>query len=428
MYDWEGVWARDAQLEPPGDWSFWLLRGGRGVGKTRTGAETTNRWAYTKAADNIMIAGRTATDVRTFMIEGKSGILRTSPPWFMPEYLPTKMEIRWPNGVIGTIRYGDAPNGFRGFDGKRAWLDELFHWNSAGDCYDNLILGLREAGEELGFKILITSTPRPTPLMRTVLNDPDTVDVRGSTSDNRANLDPKWLAKVTQLYGGTRLGRQELDGEVLEDCPGAGWDHEQITPHRVDEAPELEMIVIAVDPAMSEDGANAETGIVAVGRDEHGHCYVLEDATATYSAEGWGSKVVNLYRRHHANYVVAEINNGGNLVSRNIHVEDPGIPIKTVHAKNGKRLRSEPVAALYGRGLVHHVTFGDPGRFAALEYQMTQVDPDELRKRKRSVNDDEHRKDRYDRADALVYGVSFAKYDAPPGKGAGGWLAGYAPG
>lgn len=420
-YDWEGVWARDKQLEPPGDWMFWLMRAGRSGGKTRAGSETVIKWAREHVTDNILIGGRTSTDVRSFQIEGKSGILKVSPPWFMPEYQPSKMRLVWPNGVIGTIRYGDAPNGFRGFEGGRAWLDELFHWGCASECWSNLLLGLREIGKEVGTKIVITSTPIPTPLMREVLADPDTVDVRWPTKDNRANVDPRWLTKMTAKWGGTRFGLQELEGEILEDCPGASWRLDQIAPYRVEVAPTLELIVVAVDPAMTEDGSGAETGIVVVGRAENGHCYVVEDATGVYGAEAWGYKVAELYRRWKANYVVAEINNGGTLVARNIHVEDPSIPIKTVHAKNGKRLRSEPVVALYGRGLVHHVTQGDPSRFSALEHQMTQVDPDDI---KRSKKTEDERRDRYDRADALVYGVSFAKYNAAPGD-ASGWLDGY---
>lgn len=424
-HDWEGVWARDEQIEPTDrDWFVWLQRAGRGAGKTRTGAETVIKWARNKEAMDILIGGRTSTDVRTYQIEGKSGILRVSPPWFMPIYNVSKMSLVWPNGVRATIRYGDTPAGFRGFEGGRAWLDELFHWGQARACWDNLIFGLREAESVGGTRIMITSTPLSTPLCREIIADPDTVDRRGTTMDNRANLDQKWLAKVQSRYGGSRFGMQELEGRVLDDCPGAGWTFDQVAPHRVDEAPDLEVIVIAVDPAMKDDGPNAETGIVVVGRAANGHCYVVEDITGQYKAELWGYKVAELYRRYNANYVVAEINNGGNLVTRNIHVEDSSIAVRTVNAKNGKRLRSEPVVALYGRGLVHHVTHGDPHRFDDLEHQMTQVDPDDLRVRKGSVNDSGPR-DRYDRADALVYGVSFAKYDAPPGAGVGGWFAGY---
>ena len=383
------------------------------------------RWAYNREADYILIGGRIAGDVRSLQVEGPSGILKCSPPRFVPRYYPSKREIHLPNGVIGSVRYGDEPDGFRGFQGGRGWLDELFRWKYAKVAFDNLMLGMREAGADGGTKLLITSTPKPTPLMRAILKDPDTYDTRGSTRDNRANLDPRWLAKIERLMAGIRHGRQELDGEVLEDCPGALWSWELVAKSWVELAPTLELIVIGVDPAMSEDGAGAETGIVVVGLGDDGHAYVLEDASGAYTAEGWASEVVELYRKYGANYVVAEVNNGGNLVTRNLRVEDPSVPVKTVHAKKGKRLRAEPVLAQYERGLVHHVLDGDPNRFAKLEHQQTQVDPDELRKaRAKGSGQGDNEVDWYDRVDAEVYAVSFAMFDRPPDD-AGDWLDAY---
>lgn len=436
LYDWVGFWAREEQLEPEDDgWIFWLIRAGRGWGKTRTGAETVNLWAEAKVTEQILIAGRTAGDVRQLQIEGPSGILRRARPWFEPKYFPSKREVRWPNGVIGVIRYGDEPAGFRGFEGGRGWLDELFHWAYAEEAYDNLVLSMREAGTVGNTRMVITSTPRPTALMRRVLRDPDTRDVKGHTMDNRANVDPKWLRKMIAMFGNSRKGLQELAGEVLTDAPGAAWSFEVIARNRVDKIPAINLVVIGVDPAFTEDGHNAETGIVVVGIGDNGHAYVLEDASGIYSAEGWASAVVFLHRKWDAAYVVAEVNNGGNLVARNIHVEDPSVVVVDVNAKQGKRLRSEAFVALYGRGMIHHMVGAtpqepgtDPNRFAALEYEMAQVDPDEMR-RKKSAGDDELEpgvpRDLYDRVDALVYALSYGMFGKPP-EDVDDWLDGYA--
>lgn len=397
LWDWE-FWAREEQLEPEGDWFTWLLRSGRGFGKTRTGSETVNKWARLKVSKQILIAGRIAGDVRSLMIEGPSGILATSPPWFRPHYEPSKRQITWPNGVIGVIRYGDEPDGFRGFEGGRAWLDELFHWMKADAAYDNLILGMRELGD---IRMLITSSPKPTKLCRDIAKESDTIDVKGSTFDNAVNLAPKYLAKIRKRFEGTRQGRQELYGEILSDNPAAQWKYETIAEHRVDAAPELERVVVGVDPAATYGEKSDETGIIVAGvggRERHG--YVIADHSLRAHPQEWATAVVRAFRKHRANLVVVETNNGGDMVEHTLRMVDDTIPIKRVHAKKAKRTRAEPVAALYEQGRVHHV--GGPGCshldqesqvMHELEEQLCNIDLDAH---------DEHD----DRLDALVYALT----------------------
>lgn len=375
LHDWE-FWARPEQLPPPGDWILWLIRAGRGFGKTRTGAETTNLWAEREESKQILIAGRTAGDVRSLMIEGPSGILATAKPWSRPLYEPSKRQITWPNGVIGVIRYGDEPDGFRGFEGGRAWLDELFHWKRASDAYDNLLLGMREAGCG-GVRIMVTSTPKPTKLCKELIKDPDTVVTNGSTYDNAANLDKKWLAKVRKKYEGTRTGKQELHGEVLEDNPGASWTYDIIARNRVepDEVPPLDRIVVGIDPATSHGPDSDETGIVVGGRAANGHGYRLQDLSLRAKPDGddgWAKVAIMAYHRWNANAVVVEDNNGGDLVEAVLRVIDKQVPIIRVHAKNGKRVRAEPIAMLDEQGQIHSVGTG----MDELETQMATVDLD----------------------------------------------------
>jgi phage terminase large subunit-like protein len=407
LHDWE-FWARPEQLPPPGDWILWLIRAGRGFGKTRTGAETTNQWAENEEAKQILIAGRTAGDVRSLMIEGPAGILACSKPWFRPLYEPSKRQLTWPNGVIGVIRYGDEPDGFRGFEGARAWLDELFHWGRAQDAYDNLMFGMRERGSDGGVRILVTSTPKPTKLCKALIKDPDTVVVNGSTYANSANLDPKWLAKVKQKYEGTRLGRQELHGEVLEDNPGASWTYEIIDRTRVepDQVPPLDRIVVGIDPAASHGPDSDETGIVVAGRAANGHGYRLQDLSLRAKPDGddgWAKTAVGAYHRWNANAIVVEDNNGGDMAEAVLRVVDKSVPIIRVRAKNGKRVRAEPIAMLDEQGMIHSVGTG----LVELESQMATVDLD--------AGDDHD-----DRIDAYVHAMTELLLD---GGGSGDPLA-----
>ncbi len=245
LYDWLGVWARPNQLAPPGDWFAWLLDAGRGFGKTRTGAEWIRARAESGEFGRFALIGSTAADTRDVMIEGESGLLAVSPSWFRPEYEPSKRRVTWPNGSIATTYSGDEPDQLRGPQHDSAWADELAKWKYATQAWDNLEFGLR-----LGSKpqVVVTTTPRPVPIIRLLLGDSQTVVSRGSSYDNMANLAPTFIQRVIRKYEGTRLGRQELHAELLEDTPGALWMRQQLETLRVLKAPALQRVVVGVDP------------------------------------------------------------------------------------------------------------------------------------------------------------------------------------
>lgn len=365
-YLWE-VQARPDQLPPKDDtWSTALYLAGRGWGKTRTGAG----WIISRAEANpkarIALVGRTAADVRDVMLEGESGILAKSPPWFQPRYEPSKRRVTWPNGAIATTYSGDKPDQLRGPQHTDAWADELAAWRYR-DAWDQLQFGLRLGDRP---RAIVTTTPRPTPLIKELLADPASHVVRGSTLDNRANLSPRFLDRMLARYEGTRLGRQELNGEVLDDNPGALWKRSDIDASRVTDTPELTRIVVGVDPAVTSNASSAETGIVVVGLGRDGHGYVLSDYSLSDTPEKWARAVVTAYRFHRANLVVGEVNNGGDLVEANIRTVDRSMPFRPVRASRGKATRAEPISALYEQGRVHHV-----GVLAELEDQLTDWDP-----------------------------------------------------
>ena len=362
-FDWE-IWARDKQLAPPGAWSTWVALAGRGFGKTRLGAEWI-RQRVAAGARRIALVGATAADVRDVMVEGTSGILAVSPSWERPRYEPSKRRLTWPGGCVGTTFSADEPNRLRGPQFDTAWCDELAAWRYLEEAWDMLAFGLR-LGDP---RCLVTTTPRPVRVLRDLLADPTTVAVRGSTYENRANLAQAFIRKVEAKYEGTRLGRQELHAEVLEDTPGALWTLGQIDKHRVARAPAMQRVVVAIDPAVSTGEGSAETGIVAAGLGEDGHGYVLADRSGEYTPDGWGRESVALYRLQKADRIVAEANQGGDLVESNLRTVDTSVPITLVHASRGKRTRAEPVSALYEQGKVHHV-----GSLAKLEDQMVTWD------------------------------------------------------
>lgn len=368
LYTWE-FWARPEQLPPKGDWFCWFLRSGRGYGKTRTGAE----WVIDKAKQGIgpiALVGQTKADVRDTMIElGESSILAISPPWFRPEYEPSKRRVIWPNGVIGVAYSGDEPDQLRGPQHAIAWVDEFAKFKYPEETWNNLKFGLRVGKKP---QIVVTTTPRPIEILKKIINHPSTVDVRCHTYDNVANLSEAYLTEVIKPLVGTRLGRQEIEGHILEDNPDALWKMHHIEANRVTKTPELKRVVIAVDPAVTLSEESAETGIIAAGLGKDGHGYVLEDLTLKASPHGWGSVAVAGYNKYRADRIVGEINNGGEMVEYTLRTIDPNISYKSVHASRGKVTRAEPIAALYEQGKVHHV-----GVFAQLEDQMTTWVPGE---------------------------------------------------
>ena len=361
-------WARPNQLPPPGDWRFWLILTGRGWGKTRTGAEWVRSEAETSRYVNII--GATADDARDIMIQGESGILSICPPWRRPEYKKSERRLDWPNGAETLIFTADEPDRLRGKQHQRLWADELAAWRYGQEAWDQAMFGTRLPGQSV--RVLVTTTPQPNnKVIRGLLKDPGCVVVRGITDENRSNLDPTWFSGIINRYQGTRLGRQELMGELLEDVPGALWTREQLDNLRLAEAPDLQRIVVAIDPAMTSGDNADETGIVAVGKARDGHAYVLRDVSGRFSPKTWAQRAAWLYHDLGADRVIGEVNNGGEMVEHTLRTADATIPYRAVHASRGKRVRAEPIAALYEQGRVHHI-----GGFPEMEDQMCNYTPD----------------------------------------------------
>ena len=351
-------------------WTTWLMLGGRGAGKTRLGAEWVRALAHghspyaNERHRSIALVGETEHDVREVMIEGPSGLLHVSPRSERPQWTATRRRLEWPNGAVAYAFSAEDPEQLRGPQFDAAWCDELAKWKHAEETFDMLQFGLRLGQRP---RQLVTTTPRPLGLIKRLLADPRTAVTRAGTQANAAHLSPAFLDEVLARYAGTRLGRQEIDGEIIEQRADALWTRDAIEAARVEQAPELCRIVIGIDPPGSaKPGADA-CGIVAAGIAEGGVLYVLEDASAQGLAPaGWAAKAIALYRRHKADAIVAEVNFGGDMVRAVLRQVDATVPVKCVHATRGKYLRAEPVAALYAQGKVKHV--GRP--FTQLEDEM----------------------------------------------------------
>jgi phage terminase large subunit-like protein len=360
-YDWPQFWARPNQLPPPGAWRCWLILSGRGWGKTRVGSEEVIAWSRTPNL-RIALVAETAADVRDVVVEGESGILACSPPWWRPTYQPTKRRLTWTNGTIATTFAGSDPEQLRGPQHHYAWVDELCKYQYPQETWDNLELGLRLGSHP---QVVATTTPRPIPLLRQLLSDPGTVVTRGSTHENTVNLAPSFRERIIQRYEGTRLGRQELYAELLEDTPGALWTRALLEEARVRQVPALRRIVIGLDPG-------SDAGIVVAGLGDDGHGYVLEDLSMSGSPATWAGQAIAGYYKYKANVIVAEANHGGDMVIATLATQDAKVATKKVWASQGKYARAEPVSALYEKGLVHHV-----GMFGELEDQLCNWVPGE---------------------------------------------------
>ncbi|KQP29433.1 terminase family protein [Methylobacterium sp. Leaf100] len=373
--------ARADQLSPcptpacPEDaWTTWAVVGGRGSGKTRTGAEWVRALAQgdpaftARPVGRIALIGETFADVRDVMIEGPSGLLSLDGP--RPRWSPSRRRLDWPNGAVGLAFSAEEPDSLRGPQFGAAWSDEIAKWRYADATWDMIQFGLRLGHAPRG---LVTTTPRPIP--RRLLAEPTTVVSRSRTADNAQNLAPSFLDAVVGRYAGTRLGRQELDGELIEDRADALWTRAALEHTRVARAPEdLRRIVVAVDPpATSKAGADA-CGIVATGLAPSGHAYVLADATlARATPEAWAAAALALYHRLDADSLVVEVNQGGEMVTAVLGQVDASVPVIPVRATRGKYLRAEPVSVLYAQGRVHHV-----GALPALEDELCDFGPDGL--------------------------------------------------
>lgn len=357
--------------------------GGRGAGKTRTGAEAVREMVERGVWGRVALVAPTAGDARDVMVEGDSGIMRVCPPWNRPIYEPSKRRITWPNGAMATTYSADEPERLRGPQHDGAWIDEPGTWRYP-EAFDMLMLGLRLGAFP---RWVATTTPRRTALIRKLLAWPGVVVTRDSTYENRDNLAPAFFDAIARQYEGTTLGRQELYAELLEDVPGALWTRANIDNYRVSVAPDLVRVVVAVDPAITsnEDNSN-ETGIIVAGVDAKQEVYIIADNSLIASPDSWARRVVNTYHTHHADRIVAESNQGGEMVEHTIRTVDRAVPVKLVHASRGKRTRAEPIAALYEQGRVHHV-----GTLSQVEDQMCSWLPGD---------------DSPDRMDALVWSVT----------------------
>ncbi|QLF71363.1 DNA-packaging protein [Peteryoungia desertarenae] len=385
--DWQ-LLARPEQLAPEGDWTSWLILGGRGSGKTRAGAEWLQAqvMAAGKRTDlRIALVAETLGDAREVMIDGVSGLTRIARR-MRPEVEISRRRIVWPNGAIAQIFSSEDPESLRGPQFHLAWCDELAKWKHADETYDMLQFALR-LGENP--RQVVTTTPRPIPLLKRLMADETTRLTRMATKRNAAHLAPGFLSALTGRYGGTRLGRQELDGELIEDRPDALWKRARLDEIVVKLSEPLRRIVVAVDPPAG--GTSACCGIVVAGLKENGQAVVLADCSVEGAGPaGWARAVVAAFRRFEADRVVAEVNQGGDMVRAVLEGIEAKLPLTTVRATRGKFLRAEPVAALYEQGRVTHA-----GRFAALEDQMCDFGPDGLSSGRSP-----------DRLDALVWALT----------------------
>jgi phage terminase large subunit-like protein len=360
--DWE-INARSAQIAPDGAWSSWLILAGRGFGKTRAGAGWIHACANLHADARMALIGATAADARAVMVEGESGLLATVPPDMRLRFEPSKRRLIWSNGAQATLYSAEEPDALRGPQFHYAWGDEAARWPSAVKCLANVRMALRLGKNP---QLLITTTPRPLRWLKAMIADPACHVVRGRTRDNAANLPLAFLEAVEREYGGTRLGRQELDGEMIEDQLGALWTRAIFEKHRLREVPSLTRIIVAVDPPAGA-GENADAcGIIAAGLGADGRGYVLGDRSVQgVSPDNWARAVVACADEFAADRVVAEVNNGGAMVEQVLRSVECNLPYKAVHASRGKIARAEPVAALYARGRVSHI-----GVFPALEDEL----------------------------------------------------------
>lgn len=385
---WEEV-ARPNQIPPDSEWLIWLILSGRGWGKTRTGAEWLANEAIKNPRTRWAIVARTFADARDTCAEGESGIVNVLQRYQVIRNWNRSMgEIVLTNGSKIKLFSAEEPDRLRGPQHHGAWCDELAAWEDP-DAWDQLMFGLRLGNRP---RTVVTTTPRPVALLKSLINRDTTYITRGNTFENAKNLAATALLELQARYAGTRLGRQELEGELLEDVEGALWSRSWIENTRIktEQLPSLYRIVVAIDPAVTSGEDSDETGIVIAGATNDGHFYVLEDATMKGTPDSWGKRAVQAYKDWKADRIVAEVNNGGDMVVMVLQQVDKFVPVTKVHATRGKRMRAEPISALYEQGRVHHV-----GSFTKLEDQMVSWTPES--------------NDSPDRLDALVWSLTELK-------------------
>jgi phage terminase large subunit-like protein len=343
-----GFRARPEQLAPAGDWTVWLILAGRGFGKTRAGAEWVTRMAMTHPGCRIALVGATQVDVAQVMVGGESGLMAVAPDGQRPKVTKGARQLTWPNGSTAMMVSAFEANRLRGPQFHFAWCDEIAAWTRPKAAWDNLRMGLRLGDRP---RVVVTTTPRPTPFVIELLKADGVAVTRGRTRDNRLNLPASYVREMQAAYGGTALGRQELEGEVLERVEGALWSHDLLDRCRQPAPPGLKRIVVGVDPPATV----GTCGIVVAGVDDGNHAHVLADASVSAtSPRGWADAVIGAADRFGADCVVVEVNQGGNMALSVLEASGRRLPLKSVRAAIGKSARAEPVATLYARGLVHH--------------------------------------------------------------------------
>lgn len=375
LYDWQGLWARDNQLPPAGNWRVWLINAGRGFGKTRSAAEWVRQQLVEMPGCRVGIIARTYSDATQVCVEGESGLLSTFSPAEREglEWNRSLGEGILKNGSRWTVFTSEKPDSLRGPQFHCLWADELAAWEKNRAAWEQVPFVVRlpwPSEPERAGRIVVSTTPRPVREIRELLKSPDTAVSGGTSFENWKNLNKLAQAKLEALRG-TRLGRQELMAEILDDVPGALWQRAIIEKHRIEKAPELTRIVIGVDPAVTAGEDSDETGIVVVGKGVDGRYYVLADRTCRLSPDGWARRTIEAFEEFEADRVVAEVNQGGDLVERLLRSASKNVPYKAVRATKGKRTRAEPIAALYEQGKVSHV-----GGHEKLEDQQCTFTPD----------------------------------------------------
>ncbi|MFN3468281.1 MAG: DNA-packaging protein [Novosphingobium sp.] len=391
-YDWR-TWGRANQMAPQGDWRVWLVLAGRGFGKTRLGAEWVRGIAESRPDSRIALVGASLHEARSVMVEGESGLLSIGAPWRRPVFESSMRRLVWPNGAQAFLYSAGEPEALRGAQHSHAWCDEIAKWQTASNramaAWDNLLMGLRLGSDP---RVVATTTPRAVPLvMRLLAGGEDVAVTRGSTFDNAANLPARFIEAMRRNYGGSVLGRQELLGEMIEDVAGALWNRRLIEAAREEAGAAVTRVVIGVDPPASAHGDACGIVVCGIGDDRIGR--VLADCSVERaSPERWAAAVANAARAWSADRVVAEANQGGEMVRAVLRAAGAHLPLRLVHARRGKAARAEPVAALYEAGRVRHV-----GMFARLEDELCGLMPGgEYRGPGRSP----------DRADACVWALT----------------------
>lgn len=364
QYLWQ-AWARPSQLPPLGDWLIWLILAGRGFGKTRSAAEFVRDEVHNNKVHRVGFVARTPAEARDVMIQGESGILAITPKSERPDYIPSRRCLEWPNGAKALVFSSQEPDQLRGPQFELTWGDEIRTWYYPQETWDNLLFGLRVGRHP---RAVVTTTPSPIPTIKKLVKSPDVVITRGTTYENRSNLSPSFYSQIISRYEGTRLGRQEINAEMLEDVEGALWNHTNII---IRPAPDMVRVVVAIDPAATSRKSSDETGIIIAGLGVDGFGYVLADRSARISPDGWAKRAIQAYHDFMGDRVIGETNMGGEMVELTLRTVDKNIPYKSVHASKGKQARAEPIAALYEQHRIFHTQ-----TFEELEDQLTTWTPE----------------------------------------------------